>query len=91
MCGHYAKSGAQVRERILSDPAQFLKVLEAACKGSQDPSLSEAENRVLKQMELIGNVALGLTRGLPQALGYDAGDAARAKLWSAWERSRKRF
>ena len=91
VCGHYAKSGAQVRERILSDPAQFLKVLEAACKGSQDPSLSEAENRVLKQMELIGNVALGLTRGLPQALGYDAGDAARAKLWSAWERSRKRF
>jgi ParB-like chromosome segregation protein Spo0J len=88
---HFAKSGREVRERILEDPARFLKALEASSKGPQDPALSEAENRALKQLELIGNVALGLTRGLPQVLGYDAGEAARAKLWSAWERSRKRF
>jgi ParB-like chromosome segregation protein Spo0J len=91
VCEHFAKSGATVRERILEDPARFLKALDASGKGPQDPALSEAENRALKQLELIGNVALGLTRGLPQVLGYDVGEAARAKLWSAWERSRKHF
>ena len=91
VCGHFAKSGAEVRERILEDPARFLKALEAASKGPQDPALSEAENRAHKQLELVGNVALGLTRWLPPVLGYDAGEIARAKLWSAWERAAKRM
>ena len=91
VCEHFAKSGAPVRARILEDPARFLKALEASGNGPTDPSLSEAENRAFKQLELAGNVALGLTRGLPQVLGYDAGEAARAKLWSAWERVRKRL
>jgi hypothetical protein len=91
VCGHFAKSGAPVRERILEDPARFLKALEASGNGPADPTLSEAENRALNQLDLVGNVALGLTRGLPQVLGYDAGELARGKLWSAWERARKRL
>lgn len=91
VCEHFAKSGAPVQERILEDPARFLKALAAAGEGPQDPALSEAENRALKALELVGNVALGLTRGLPQVLGYDAGEVARAKLWSAWDRARKRL
>ena len=91
VCEHYAKSGAEVRARILEDPARFLKALEAASKGTQDPALSEAENRALKQMELVGNVALGLTRSLPQILGYDADAACGGKLWPAWERAAKRL
>ena len=91
VCEHYAKSGAQVRARILEDPAKFLKALEAASKGTQDPALSEAENRALKQLELMGNVALGLTRSLPQILGYDADAACGGKLWPAWERAAKRL
>jgi hypothetical protein len=90
VCEHFSKSGAKVRDRILENPAQFLKALEASGKGFE-PDLSEAENRAFKQMELIGNVALGLTRGLPLVLGYDAGEAARARLWSAWERAAKRL
>jgi hypothetical protein len=90
VCEHFAKSGAKVRDRILENPAQFLKALEASGKGL-DPGLTEAENRAFKQIELIGNVALGLTRGLPQVLGYDAGAVARAALWSAWERAAKRL
>lgn len=90
VCERWALSGTKVRDRILDNPAQFLKALEAA--GSRlEPELNEAENRALKQLELIGNVALGLTRGLPQVLGYDAGAAARAKLWPAWERAAKRL
>jgi len=91
VCEHYAKSGAEVRVRILEDPARFLKALEVASKGSQDPAMSEAENRVLKALELAGNVALGLTRSLPQVLGYDADAACGGKLWSAWERAAKRL
>lgn len=91
VCEHYAKSGGEVRERILEDPARFLKALEAASKGMQDPALSEAENRALKQLELMGNVALGLTRSLPQILGYDADAACGGKLWPAWERAAKRL
>jgi len=90
VCEHFAKSGAKVRDRILENPAQFLKALEACGKGFE-PGLNEAENRAFKQIELIGNVALGLTRGLPQVLGYDVGEAARAKLWLAWERAAKRL
>lgn len=91
LCAHYRAAGAGTRRKIVEDPARFLKALEANKKGPQDPELSEAENRALKQLELIGNVALGLTRGLPQVLGDNAGEAARAKLWPAWERNRKRF
>lgn len=91
VCGYFAKSGSKVGDRILEDPARFLKALEAAGQGPQNPALSEAENRVLRHLELIGNVALGATRGLPQVLGYDAGEAARSALWSAWERTAKRW
>lgn len=91
VCEHYAKSGAEVRARILEDPARFLKALEAASKGTQDPAMSEAENRALKALELVGNVALGLTRSLPQVLGYDADGASGGKLWPAWERTAKRL
>lgn len=91
VCEHFAKSGAAVRERILEAPVRFLKALAVSEEGPQDPALSEAENRALKQLDLVGNVALGLTRGLPQVLGYDAGEVARAKLWLAWARSRKRW
>ena len=91
VCEHFTKSGAQVRERILEDPTRFLKALAASGDGPQDLALSEAENRALKQLDLVGNVALGLTRGLPSALGYDAGEVARGKLWWAWERTAKRW
>jgi ParB-like chromosome segregation protein Spo0J len=91
VCEHFAKSGAKAGERILEDPALFLKVLEAQAAGPHDPVLSEAENRAFKQFELISNVALGLTRGLPLVLSCDAGELASAKLWSAWARAVKRW
>jgi ParB/RepB/Spo0J family partition protein len=91
LCSHYRAASAATRRKIVDDPERFLKALEAAGKGPQDPALSEAENRVLKQLELIGNVALGLARNLPAVLGYDAGPVARGALWSAWEKTCKRW
>lgn len=91
VCEYLAKSGEKVRERILEDPARFLQALGASSRGSQDPALSEAENRALKQLEIIGNVALGLTQGLARIFSYDAGETTRARLWPAWERAARRL
>lgn len=91
LCAHYLAASTATRRKIAEDPERFLKALEAAGKGRQDPALSEAENRVLRQLELIGNVALGVTRNLAGVMGYDAGTAARAVLWAAWEKTAKRW
>ena len=91
LCAHYLAASTATRRKIAEDPGKFLKALEVAGKGRQDPALSEAENRVLKQLELMGNVALGVTRNLAGVMGYDAGTAARAVLWAAWEKTAKRW
>jgi len=91
LCAHYHAASATTRSKIAEDPERFLRALEAAGKGRQDPALSEAENRVLKQLELMGNVALGVTRNLAGVMGYDTGTAARAVLWAAWEKTAKRW
>lgn len=90
VCAHLNKGRAEACERILADPARFLKVL-AAGEAARDPALSEAEERAYKQLELLGNVSLALARGLPAVLGYDAGPGVCGKLWPAWERSRRRW
>ena len=91
LCGHYRAAPLATKRKIADDPERFLKALEAARAGPRNPALSELENRVLKHLELIGNVALGLTRSLPEALGYDAGAPARAALWPTWEKTAKRL
>lgn len=91
LCRHYASAGAKTAKRILEDPVRFLKAMEQSRKGVQDPCLSEAENRCLRLLELIGNVSLGLVRNLPKVVNYDTVDAARARLLGAWEQSRERF
>lgn len=91
LCAGYRAATAATRRKIAQDPARFLKTLEAACRGPQDPALNEAENRALKALELIGNVALSLTRNLPEVLGYNVGASARAALWPAWDKTAKRL
>jgi len=91
LCRFYATAGRAQAQRMLEDPARFLMARAAAREGMRDAALSEAENRCVKNLELIGNVALGLTRRLPQACGYDTGEAARGKLEGAWLRCRQRF
>ncbi len=91
VCTHLAKSGGKAGERILEDPVRFLKALEAVGRGTENPDLTQVENRALQQLELVGNVTAGLINGLPQALGYDAGPAARAALWPAWNRAARHW
>ena len=91
LCEHYRAASAATKHKIAEYPERFLKALEAARAGPHNPALNELENRVLKHLELIGNVALGLTRNLSEALGYDAGASARAALWPAWDKTAKRL
>jgi len=91
LCQHYAAAGPKSKSRIVEEPARFLAALKEARKGAMDPRLSEAENRCVKNLELIGRVALGLARRLPEALAYDTEADARAAIAAAWGRCRERL
>jgi ParB family chromosome partitioning protein len=90
VCAHFAKSVAKVGERILEDPARFLQVLESM-RHKDAGSLGPEELRCLKNLELIGNVSLGLARSLPAIVSSDTATAARERLEPAWERARRRW
>jgi hypothetical protein len=91
ICQSYRLSCPEVRSKIVADPVLFLKAEAAARLGPRHPALNDQENRVLKNLDLIGNVSLGLVRLWPQVMSYDTLEAAREKLWAAWTRSRQRF
>ena len=73
---------------MVEDPKRFLKASEAA-KAIGAEGLDPAAGRCLKNLELIGNVALGLARSLPEILDYDATDETRKRLKHAWARTRE--
>jgi ParB-like chromosome segregation protein Spo0J len=81
---HYATATPKARSRMVEDPARFLAALKEAQKGAMDLKLSDNENRCVKNLELIGNVALGLVRQLPETLTYDTQADIRALIQRAW-------
>ena len=91
LCQHYAAAGPNSRRRMVEEPARFLAALKEARKGAVDLKLSEAENRCVKNLELIGNVALGLVRQLPQTCTYDTEAEIRATIQRAWGRCSERL
>lgn len=90
LCRYYGLAGREGRCRMLEDPARFLKALEST-RHKDAGSLSAEEMRCLKNLELIGNVSLGLARSLPAVVGNDTATAARERLQPAWERARRRW
>ena len=84
LCERYAAAGPKSKSRIVEEPARFLAALKEAQKGAMDLKLSEAENRCVKNLELIGNVALGLVRHLPQTVTYDTQADTRKMIQTAW-------
>ena len=92
LCQHYAAAaGAKARSRMVEEPARFLAALKEARKGAMDPKLSEAENRCVKNLALIGNVALGLVHQLPQTCTYDTQAQIRETIERAWGRCSQRL
>ena len=91
LCEHYAAAGPKSKSRIVQDPGRFLAALKEAQKGALDLKLTDDENRCVKNLELIGNVALGLVRHLPQTVTYDTQADTRDMIESAWRRCAERL
>lgn len=87
---YYSSASREGKRRMLEDPGRFLKA-RAAAKEIEAASLDPVAGRCLKNLELIGNVALGLARSLPQAAGYDAAEGTRERLKRAWARTREHW
>ena len=87
----YRASSVAVRRRIVEEPALFLKARAAAKEAFVEAGLDEKQQRCVKNLELIGNVSLGLARSLPGAVGSDTATAARERLQPVWERARRRW
>lgn len=90
LCRHYSLAGREGRRRMLEDPALFLKVLEAS-RHKDATDVGPQEGRCLKNLELIGNVSLGLARNLPAVVGSETAQGARERLKPAWELARRRW
>lgn len=90
LCSYYGSANREGRRRMLEDPARFLKV-QAAAKLGPEGNLDPAAGRCLKNLELIGNVSLGMARSLPEAAGCEAGLEKYVRLKAAWARTRERW
>lgn len=89
LCRYYGTAGREGRRKMLEDPLRFLKAEEAA--RGQAGTLSVEEGRCLRNLELIGNISLGLARSLPAVAGSDTASAARERLVPVWARVRRRW
>lgn len=85
---HCLKGTAPVVERILADPATFLRALEVP-KG--DIRLSASQNKCLDHLNLIGKIALGVMRQLPEAWPVASDEPAYTLFVKAWRMCRERF
>jgi len=90
LCRYYGSANLGGRRRMLEDPGRFLKALEASRQEAGGLS-GPVESRCLKNLELMGNISLGLTRALPEAAGSDTQEGARQRLRPAWQRACERF
>lgn len=89
LCAAFRASGSAVRQRMVADPALFLRARAAVGKPERD--FTDQESRCAKNLDLVGKVALGLARDLPQVLGNEDGSRARGKLMAVWGRCRDRL
>lgn len=85
---HCRKGQRNLTERILADPATFLKALSAS-QGVMDLALSPMQNKHLERLRVMGQVCLGLVRDLPEYWNHSIADGS--KLTPVWTRCRECF
>lgn len=90
LCDAYRAADSAVRKRIVADPALFLRARAAAQAGKPEGGLTDPESRCVRNLDLVGNVALGLARDLPRVLDSEGG-MARGKIVAVWDRCRERL
>jgi len=84
----YVHGRRAVWAQVVADPVRFLKAAEAARIAGAAAGTS-AETRCAKNLELLGNIAQGVTRGMVAAAGAD--EAVRERLLPVWMRARSRL
>ena len=84
----YVHGRRAVWAQVVADPVRFLKAAEAA-RITGAAAGTGAEARCAKNLELLGNIAQGVTRGMVAAAGAD--EAARERLLPVWTRVRSRL
>ena len=77
----YQAAKPEVRKKIVEDPALFLKARAAV---TTDSSLTDVESRCVKNLTIVGNIAVGLVKSLPEALPTESAGAAREAILKAW-------
>jgi ParB/RepB/Spo0J family partition protein len=89
LCRYYGTAGREARRKMLEDPSRFLRAWNAA--RDLAGSVTEEEGRCLKNLELIGNMSLGVARSLPRVAGTDTATAARERMIPVWTRTQRRW
>lgn len=84
---HYKSSNHRVRQRLIEEPLKFLKAKAEVEKGIIDLNLSEIENRCLKNLRVIGQMAEGLVNTLNKVINYDTSDDMRSMLAQSWSQA----
>jgi len=74
--------------QVLADPVRFLKATEAA-RTPVSAAGTGVETRCAKNLELLGNIAQGVVRGMVEAAGAD--EYARERLLPVWTRAHSRL
>lgn len=77
----YRRGTSEVRQKIAESPALFLK---ARCALQTPAVFTDIESRCVRNLTILGNIALGLVKALPEALPTETPGAARVAIRSAW-------
>lgn len=85
---HCIRGPAAVAERIVQDPATFLKALEIP-KG--DVRLSDPQNHCLERLNVMGKAALSLVRDLPEVWPAPSDALVHGVFTTTWRRCRERL
>ncbi len=90
LCRYYGQAGRDGKQRMLEDPARFLKVMAAAKLGDAC-DLGPAAGRCLKNLTLLGHISLNISQSLAEAAGNEACERTRLRLKAAWTQTRDRW
>jgi len=84
----YGAAGVEVRRKIVEDPTLFLKAREAA---QANALFNDVENRCVRNLTILGNIAVGLVKNLPEAVGTEGQTAGRQAIYTAWVGCEEKF
>ncbi|TET82600.1 MAG: chromosome partitioning protein ParB [Desulfobacteraceae bacterium] len=87
---HYQKSNRTKREKMVKEPALFIKALHCAEQENQANCLKEGpEGRWIKELKMAGHIIRGLIKQVPSVIYEEQSSLDRRILVTAFEDTRK--